>query len=288
MDVKVLLPTLLLPIWIGVCAFMSHRNCCGVPTLPEENALSLVPIESVEADSKRLALEGAGFSFLNRESSLDSSLTVEQKSLIAYTTGYLQNHPERRLILTGLYITDEKSINADLGLERAASVQQLLLNEGIATTQIELRQDMTEASATPLEKAVEFDFEARPDSTKLLEVVESGALHPKIIIHFELDQNALLLTPAQEYFFQIVQQYLERKAEQKLLIVGFTDNQGETRQNFGLGRERAAFVKEALVEMGFDKRRIMTDSQGENNPIATNETEEGRARNRRVEVELKR
>lgn len=288
MNVKVLLPVMLLAIWIGVCAFMSNRYCCGTPILPKDNALSFVPIESVEKESKRLALEGTGFSFLNAVSTLDSSLTVKQKSLIAYTTGYLQNHPERCLILTGLYTATEKNTNADLGLERAASVQQLLLNEGIATTQIRLKQDMSDVVETPLEKAVEFDFEARPDSTNLLEFIESDVLRPKIIIHFELDQNALSLTPAQEYFFQILQQYLEQKVEQKLLVVGFTDNQGETRQNFGLGRERAAFVKDALVEMGFDKRRIMTDSQGENNPIATNETEEGRARNRRVEVELKR
>jgi len=288
MDVKVLIPVTLLTLWIGVCAFMSNRYCCGTPTMPEENALSLVPIESVEKESKRLALEGTGFSFLNAASELDSSLTVKQKSLIAYTTGYLQNHPERRLILTGLYTTEEKNINANLGLERATSVQQLLLNEGIATTQIKLRQDMTEVLKTPIERAVEFDFETRLDSTNLIAFIESGELHPKIIIHFELDQKALSLTPAQEYFFQVVKQYLEQETEQKLLVIGFTDNQGETRQNFGLGRERAAFVKDALVEMGFDKRRIMTDSQGENNPIDTNETEEGRARNRRVEVELKK
>ncbi|MEM6700271.1 MAG: OmpA family protein [Bacteroidota bacterium] len=288
MDVKVLLPVLLLALWIGVCAFMSSRHCCGTPKLPQENALSLMPIESVEAESKRLAVEGTGFSFLNAVSKLDSVLTKEQKSLIAYTTGYLQNHPERCLVLTGLYTAAEKNINADLGLERAATVQQLLLNEGIATTQIKLKQDMATTIATPLERAVEFDFEAMPDSNDLLNSIELNTLHPKIIIHFELDQNALSLTPAQEYFFQILREYVSQKEGQKLLVVGFTDNQGGTQQNFGLGRERAAFVKDALVEMEFDKRLIMTDSQGENNPIATNETKEGRAMNRRVEVELKR
>jgi len=288
MNVKVLFPVLLLSIWIGVCAFISSRYCCGITPLPTENALSLMAIKSVEKESSKLASEGEGFSFLTTAPKLDSSLTTNQKSLIAYTTGYLQNHPERCLVLTGFYTASEKNINANLGLERAASIQQLFLNEGIATIQIKLKQDMTTAEGKQVKNAVQFDFEPVLSADKILESIESNVLFPKIILHFELDQNALSLTPAQEHFFQTLLQYMEQDERQKLLAVGFTDNQGETRQNFGLGRERAAFVKDELVEMGFDKRRIMTDSQGENNPIATNNTEEGRAKNRRVEVVVKR
>ncbi|MEM8526855.1 MAG: OmpA family protein [Bacteroidota bacterium] len=288
MNVKVLLPVVLLALWIGGCAFMSHYYCCGTPALPTKNALSLVPIESIEKESSRQAVEAAGFSFPPTNSNLDSLLTTAQKSLIAYTTGYLQNHPKRCLVLTGLYTASEKNINANIGLERATSVQQLFLNEGIANTQIKLKQDMTETTAEQVENAVEFDFEPMLETEKLLKAIELNVLHPKIVIHFDLDQNDLSLTPAQERFFQVLQQYMEQKEEEKLLVIGFTDNQGEARQNFGLGRERAAFVKDELVEMGFDKRRVMSDSQGEKNPIATNETEEGRAMNRRVEVEVKR
>ena len=72
-------------------------------------------------------------------------------------------------------------------------------------------------------------------------------------------------------------------------IVGHTDSKGTEAYNMGLGQRRADSVKAKLLEFGLVSDRILgTDSRGESEPVATNDTEEGRAQNRRIEFHLVR
>lgn len=71
-----------------------------------------------------------------------------------------------------------------------------------------------------------------------------------------------------------------------ILAVGFTDSIGTEEYNLGLSQRRANAVKEYLVSRGVDANRIYTEGKGEADPIATNSTPQGRALNRRVEVEV--
>ena len=73
----------------------------------------------------------------------------------------------------------------------------------------------------------------------------------------------------------------------EVTIVGHTDSVGGNQYNFGLSRRRAESVKAKLLEFGLAESRIAEiEAMGEEQPIATNETEEGRAQNRRVEFKL--
>lgn len=67
-------------------------------------------------------------------------------------------------------------------------------------------------------------------------------------------------------------------------IVGHTDSTGGDSVNNPLSVERAASTRNYLTARGVDGRRIAIDGMGERNPMATNDTAEGRARNRRVEI----
>ena len=67
-------------------------------------------------------------------------------------------------------------------------------------------------------------------------------------------------------------------------IVGHTDNVGSVPFNMALSQDRASAVERFLTERGVDAERIETQGDGPSNPVADNETEEGRALNRRVEV----
>lgn len=67
-------------------------------------------------------------------------------------------------------------------------------------------------------------------------------------------------------------------------IVGHTDSTGGESVNNPLSVERAASTRNYLTARGVDGRRIAIDGMGERSPIATNDTAEGRARNRRVEI----
>lgn len=71
--------------------------------------------------------------------------------------------------------------------------------------------------------------------------------------------------------------------EMELMIIGHTDNDGESAYNVDLSERRAQAVKDYLVSKGADASKLMTKGMGEKDPIATNETENGKFRNRRIE-----
>ena len=71
-----------------------------------------------------------------------------------------------------------------------------------------------------------------------------------------------------------------------LIAVGHTDSIGTEQYNQGLSERRANTVKNYLVSKGIDPNRIYTEGKGELQPIASNATREGRAQNRRVEIEI--
>jgi len=71
-----------------------------------------------------------------------------------------------------------------------------------------------------------------------------------------------------------------------LIAVGHTDSIGTEEYNQGLSERRAASVKQYLMGKGIPADRIYTEGKGELSPVATNATREGRAQNRRVEIEV--
>ena len=71
-----------------------------------------------------------------------------------------------------------------------------------------------------------------------------------------------------------------------VVAVGHTDSIGTEAYNLKLSERRAQAVKAYLVSKGIDASRIYTEGKGEAQPIASNKTAEGRAKNRRVDIEV--
>ncbi len=71
-----------------------------------------------------------------------------------------------------------------------------------------------------------------------------------------------------------------------IIAVGHTDSVGNDAYNQKLSVRRAEAVKAYLVTKGIEKNRIYTEGKGEKQPVADNKTKEGRAKNRRVEIEV--
>ena len=82
-------------------------------------------------------------------------------------------------------------------------------------------------------------------------------------------------------------QFAQSHAHAPLLVIGYTDDTGSAAANLVLSRQRAQAVAQALQAQGVRAARIHVEGKGEADPIASNATPEGRARNRRVVVILR-
>jgi OOP family OmpA-OmpF porin len=71
-----------------------------------------------------------------------------------------------------------------------------------------------------------------------------------------------------------------------IIAVGHTDSVGSDAYNQKLSVRRAEAIKAYLVSKGIEKNRVYTEGKGEKQPVADNRTSEGRAKNRRVEIEV--
>jgi len=104
-------------------------------------------------------------------------------------------------------------------------------------------------------------------------------------IYFELDKSELLVQSTRE--LEVLYDVLKATPHLKATIVGHTDNQGSAHYNDQLSKARAESVINYLVELGIDKGRLEAIGKGMREPIASNETEQGRSKNRRTEVLLR-
>lgn len=77
-----------------------------------------------------------------------------------------------------------------------------------------------------------------------------------------------------------------KESTDNLEIGGHTDNQGNAAKNLDLSKRRAETVKKFLVAKGLDANRYSTKGYGQEKPIADNNTEEGRQRNRRIDFQV--
>ena len=73
---------------------------------------------------------------------------------------------------------------------------------------------------------------------------------------------------------------------QKIEVQAHTDYKGSGEANLKLSEQRALSVKNYLVSQGVSEKRLIAKGYGESQPIADNKTEEGRAKNRRVELKV--
>jgi len=100
-------------------------------------------------------------------------------------------------------------------------------------------------------------------------------------IYFEIGKSTLL--PGSYPQLDILAKLLVEKPLIKIKILGHADKTGLEEANLELSADRAKAVMDYLTEKGIAPERILHQGLGSSNPIASNETEEGRAKNRRVE-----
>ena len=109
---------------------------------------------------------------------------------------------------------------------------------------------------------------------------------PVQIYGIYFDFNSAAIKPESEPVLREIAAILQKNPDWKLSVSGNTDNIGDAKSNLALSQKRAAAVKDALVtRFKISPDRLVTGGYGASRPIETNDTLEGRARNRRVELQ---
>jgi outer membrane protein OmpA-like peptidoglycan-associated protein len=105
-------------------------------------------------------------------------------------------------------------------------------------------------------------------------------------VYFDFDK--FVLTPQARGILDETARILQANPEVKLELAGHTDGRGTDGYNRRLSEKRSKAVYDYLITRGIAPGRLKPTAFGEANPVASNETEEGRAKNRRVELKILR
>ncbi|SED21017.1 Outer membrane protein OmpA [Pseudomonas mohnii] len=121
---------------------------------------------------------------------------------------------------------------------------------------------------------------AEPAQSEVITLSDAGD------VLFAFNQSEL--TPTAKSQLDSIMGKLEDADVVSIKVVGFTDSVGSDAYNQALSQRRASSVAEYLLSQGVAPNKITSEGKGESQPVADNETDEGRAKNRRVELHINR
>lgn len=170
---------------------------------------------------------------------------------------------------------EESAKTAEQAIEEAEQAKALAASSANAAQLARKEANLSAEQAQSLRRQLE---------NLQLRQTESGVVVTLGDVLFESGQ-AELKADAQTSLVEVVD-LLQSEPDKKIRIEGHTDSTGDAATNIILSERRASSVLSALVALGVDASRITSVGMGEDFPIATNESEEGRSKNRRVDVIL--
>lgn len=118
-------------------------------------------------------------------------------------------------------------------------------------------------------------------SESMMDEMESKGF---VTLHINFETGKADIRPESQGIIDQVVELLSENDTLSISIEGHTDNTGNAASNKTLSENRARAVMNALVARGIIKSRLSTKGWGQEKPIADNKTDEGRAKNRRVEI----
>jgi outer membrane protein OmpA-like peptidoglycan-associated protein len=191
------------------------------------------------------------------------------------------------LEVTGFYFEGESKPRRfdNLGFARAEEIKKMLAAAGVPADRIRVRARAIDETEGVREGFFE-GFETRwvePEKKEVVETVQT--LADRIIIRFPTGSTIGKYDDAVNTYFDQLAEHVKQSGE-TITLTGHTDNVGDPDRNMTLGQARADAVKALLLRKGVKPEQITTATKGQTQPVTTNDTEEGRAENRRVEVRL--
>lgn len=146
-----------------------------------------------------------------------------------------------------------------------------------------------ERVAKILPNGVELTFSESDVEARLLDFLENRTAESKKVIWFDLDHVVFdsgrkSPRPGSQEQLRNIAKILAAYPQARVVIGGFTDDVGNAKANQKISQARAEFVRRELIRMGADSSRVVAKGYGEEHPIASNDTEDGRRKNRRVSL----
>ena len=205
---------------------------------------------------------------------------------------YLIDHPDRTVSIIGRYQADEEntSILSSIGLARANQIKNLLIDNNVPENQLLITDDLVDAISQTdevFDNAIVFSFEDTVVEEESYSSLEEELRGNTITLYFDKNAKKLELNPEQRQYFTNLINYLNKNPDGIVLATGHADNEGDWNINRYISRKRAQFVRNYLIGNGIRMEQIQAKAAGDEKPIASNDTAEGQAKNRRVEITLK-
>ncbi|MFK7831834.1 MAG: OmpA family protein [Winogradskyella sp.] len=286
------------------CYLCDNCHCfpSGEATTEDTNTVVLEP-EVIPATRNAFAISDAdgdfnikindNFNFKTSNYSILEPLSTEVTSGVSKLKDYLLANPLKDIDITGYYRNDETNDSAypNLGLARANAVKNYLIAQGIPSKQIDTRGQLNDGinpnDANTLFGPLKFGIitlEEGATDDALVAACDAIKKNP-LVLNFNTGQAQINLTAEQRQKIADISKCVD-KLGVKVQVVGHTDNTGNADNNMALGQGRADFAKTYLVRNGILGENIEAMSKGQTQPVADNNTEEGRTTNRRTVITI--
>jgi outer membrane protein OmpA-like peptidoglycan-associated protein len=249
----------LLLVWFSWNWYKASVLCCDETTVVEENVIP----EPVKY--------GPLVFDCNSVEPITNELWKKTKTDILSAKG-----EGKKLLIVGPYFNGEEKSK---GLSRAASIKQLFAQD-LSADAFEL--DSREAGDCASTKTNYLHESQIKWVTRNENVVEQ---HNKTLIYFEYNATKEIDTKeVVAYLANLIEQL--KTSDKSVTITGHTDADGNAEFNESLGLKRANRVKDYLMKNGISEDKITVLSKGKSEPVSSNNTQEGKQKNRRVEIEV--
>ena len=168
--------------------------------------------------------------------------------------------------------------------------------ENTAANAVDAVDSLGKAAANFFTKKLSTGFDLMNAATdgiesQLINFIEDGSKVVDKTTWFNFDRllfdtGKATLQPQSQEQLKNIAEILKAYPNVNIKIGGYTDNVGDPKSNLKLSADRANTVMAELVAMGIDKGRLEAEGYGQEHPVASNDTEEGRQQNRRIAVRV--
>jgi len=292
---------IILTIVIGTFFYFTCCSDCRLAVADQkETKEEMVPAPEPEATAFPFSFTSGDYAYnVNDNFNFELSSTEILSPLsgtvtqgVASLKTFLEQNSDKVINITGLYLDNETNNTAfpNLGLARANTVKNYFADNGILSSQTntfgKLMSDLVPQENTLLGPVTFAIVQGATDAEEELKALHDAIKADPLVLYFNTGKAAINLTAAQRQKVANISRYLDKVDGATCKVVGHTDNTGDRITNIVLGQERADFAMSYLTRNGISAKKITATSQGPDAPIASNETEEGKSKNRRTGVTL--